>query len=239
MDAKRRIMRENKCIDCRKEISLSSKRCHSCANRNRKGGYKKKLPNQNKGIRSEMICHVCKIKLDDNNCYLSNLKNWNRLCRECNKIKSREWRLKNLEKDRLRKRKRWTEHHQELLEYKREYRKNNREKLNKKSRERYKLIPKEEKERWGIMRKEWWEENRQKVIEELGGKCRICERNNRKLFFHNIKNEKHSFSPLYYQKHKKEFLLVCGSCHKGIHFCEQELNINLEKILEIKRGGQN
>ncbi len=104
--------------------------------------------------------------------------------------------------------------------------------------------------------KEWWNKNRKnwsdylrsyktkkknEVVEALGGKCKVCgitqemlyetkSTQQRWLHCHEINGEKHKGSVVYYLNNLDKFVLLCPSCHRGVHFVERFLRLSWKEL---------
>lgn len=84
-------------------------------------------------------------------------------------------------------------------------------------------------------RRDYTKRLKEKIQTLLGNKCVVCGKTE-KLVAHEIHGKPHAKRVHYILNHIEDFVLVCYSCHNGIHFCMKHLGLTLEQILEMVVG---
>lgn len=95
-----------------------------------------------------------------------------------------------------------------------------------------------------INRSNWEKKVRLKRDNVFGIKCKICDRiraEDTRIFLHNKDGIPHTRTIKYIVaaiKKPEEWIMLCGKCHTGVHFCMNHFNMkwnDIETLLKTKR----
>jgi len=141
----------------------------------------------------------------------------------------REYNRKYKEKKRKYEEKYRREHVEALKRYHREYYQKHKEQRKEYDEEYYQEY-KEERKKW---HREHHKEQRRQVFLLLGGECLLCGLDKeKKLVIHKKDGESHEKAAacLLALKNSDDFVLLCYSCHKGIHWLMKYLKMSWEQL---------
>lgn len=70
---------------------------------------------------------------------------------------------------------------------------------------------------------------KEKIIEKIGNSCCICNKEPKRLVFHEIHGNPHPYQMNYILEHIEDFIPMCNGCHNRFHWY---LN-NRKKVMEL------
>lgn len=133
----------------------------------------------------------------------------------------------------------------ERREYKQQWYRDNKERLNKKRKKNYqnnkqqeimknKKWREEHEEEYHEWRLKYLRDRRLKAVKLLGGTCKFCRENSGKLILHEIYGRHHSQSAaeLVLFKKSKDFVPLHFWCHKFVHAAMKRLGMSWKEIEE-------
>lgn len=171
-------------------------------------------------------CKVCGVILvESQNWFLSCKRLGSYICKKC------RWEKYGKYYRAYRKR-----HRERFRIYGKEWRKKNPEKFKARKKRHY------EKHKVEIMLKQ--KLRRQSLLaKNFGNQCWCCEKDltgKRDRVMHEKEGITHQeHHPEFYIRNKEKFILVCSSCHKGLHFTHDKLNLNWKEIYDRIEGSRN
>lgn len=110
------------------------------------------------------------------------------------------------------------------------------------SKKRVKLTENEIKKRNNECRREWRKNLRKKRDEVFGIECFFCgisRKDNKRMFLHKKDGKRHRSSTKELRKaikEKEKWVLLCGKCHEGVHFCMNIFGMRWNDIIKVKGG---